>query len=262
MGRAYTLSEYIPKGEPIGAALIKMGSTSSGKFHVVINGKPVQLTTANFLGIYMPLHELFTFSIHRKLYAQAAKAAKGSVADLGCGTGKFIGYLRGIDSYTGIDINPAALSLAEARVQAAGFLAEVRQGNICDESQIPGSYDTIISLLAAYLAGPSLLDCISQKVKPKGNIVIASVTPSFSVNSLEGIVEPEAEQMVAQGQVARQEWENYKSCNYFIASSGVKVHAWTCQEIGAELVRRKFEVVENTLMWGGNLFYVEAKKMP
>ena len=91
---------------------------------------------------------LYHQSVH-KAFADWLDQFKGSFSflDLGCGDAKFSsGLLRGrsVISYTGIDLSPVALGLAEENTRDLGVPCSLREGDFTISlSSLSGSYDII-----------------------------------------------------------------------------------------------------------------------
>ncbi len=101
--------------------------------------------------VYSEYHMGVCVSVQHELYEEISKKAKGKVLDVGCGSGRFMGYIMGnmdVTEYFGIDPSSSMINVAYSYkniidYESANLL--VREGK--DHS---GLYDTIYSNMSYY----------------------------------------------------------------------------------------------------------------
>jgi SAM-dependent methyltransferase len=100
-------------------------------------------------------------------------------ADLGCGTGRTAGWLRGhgIEHIDGVDLSPGMLALAHSR----GAHTSLTQGDVRDTGLAGGAYDLVISsLIDEHL--PDLAPFYREARRlaaPGASFVLVSYHPQF-----------------------------------------------------------------------------------
>src|ERR1700744_4223709 len=109
--------------------------------------------------------------------------AVGSVADLGCGTGRTGAWLeaRGVGEIDGVDLSPGMLEAARAR---GGYRA-LREGEVAETGLAAGAYDLVVSCLVdEHLADLRPLYAEAARLlRPGGRFVLVGFHPHFIVAS-------------------------------------------------------------------------------
>ena len=100
---------------------------------------------------YSTYHLGVCTSVQHQVYSELASKVKGHILDLGCGTGRIMGFIQENPqslSYTGIDVSEGMIGLAtELKERLAYKQANLILSNI---ENIEGKYDTIVSTLSYY----------------------------------------------------------------------------------------------------------------
>jgi SAM-dependent methyltransferase len=108
--------------------------------------------------------------------------AVGSVADLGCGTGRTGAWLagRGVGEIDGVDLSPGMLEAARAR----GVYRSLREGEVGDTG-LDGGYDLVVSCLVdEHLADLRPLYAEAARLaQPGGHFVTVGFHPHFIIAS-------------------------------------------------------------------------------
>lgn len=113
----------------------------------------------------------------RRLFEDAGISTGMAVLDVGCGPGEvslIIGALVGPEGHVlGVDVNPAALQVAQARAQAAGFgHVSFLAGDLQTLALDPefGTFDAIVGrFILQHLSDPvALLRVLAQRLRPGG----------------------------------------------------------------------------------------------
>jgi SAM-dependent methyltransferase len=110
-------------------------------------------------------------------------ATVGSVADLGCGTGRTGTWLKahGVGEIDGVDLSPGMLEAARAR----GVHRSLREAEVGDTGLEGGAYDLVVSCLVdEHLADLAPLYAEAARLaKPGGRFVIVGYHPHFIIAS-------------------------------------------------------------------------------
>lgn len=100
---------------------------------------------------YSTYHLGVCTSVQHQVYSELASKVKDHILDLGCGTGRIMGFIQENPqslSYTGVDVSDGMIELAtELKERLAYKQAKLILSNI---ENIEGKYDTIISTLSYY----------------------------------------------------------------------------------------------------------------
>jgi SAM-dependent methyltransferase len=125
------------------------------------------------------------YRIHVERYEFAAKFVAGRVLDCACGVGYgsniLVGANPGVESVTGVDIDPEAIEYALLNYAREGLIF-----NCADAVKfVGGPFDTIVSFeTIEHVPDPeAVIDNLASLLKP-GGILLASVpvTPSVDIN--------------------------------------------------------------------------------
>jgi SAM-dependent methyltransferase len=110
-------------------------------------------------------------------------SALGTVADLGCGTGRTGAWLkaRGVGEIDGVDLSPAMLAAANAR----GVYRSLGEGDVGATRLEGGAYDLVVSCLVdEHLADLDPLYAEAARlVRPGGRFVLVGFHPHFIIAS-------------------------------------------------------------------------------
>lgn len=110
-------------------------------------------------------------------------AGAGSVADLGCGTGRTGAWMaaRGVGEIDGVDISPGMLAAARAR----GVYRLLREGKVGATGLDGGAYDLVVSCLVdEHLADLAPLYAEAARLaRPGGRFVLVGFHPHFIIAS-------------------------------------------------------------------------------
>ena len=161
---------------------------------------------------YSPFHLGVLTSVQHKVYQHVPTKMRGKVLDLGCGSGRIMGYLQtnsDISSYTGVDSSMEMIKQARWLKAQLGFnAAELVHSKIED---IEGKYDSILSIHSYYSWSDqaSALSHIHKLLSPEGIFVLVTPNDHFDVEKLS--------QMVKQELLGHPYYEEFLSINYSIA---------------------------------------------
>src|ERR1700744_4182410 len=107
--------------------------------------------------------------------------AVGSVADLGCGTGRTGAWLKahGVGEIDGVDLSPGMLEAARAR----GVHRSLREAEVGDTGLDGGAYDLVVSCLVDEHLGDlrRLYSEAARLARSDGRFVIVGFHPHFII---------------------------------------------------------------------------------
>lgn len=109
------------------------------------------------------------------LLVQVLPPPPARVADLGCGTGSLTVLMAEAGHrVSGLDISPAMVALAQAKVAGAGYLADLSVGDAALPPWEPGSFDVVLARHVLWALGdPDLaLARWLQLLAPGGRLVL------------------------------------------------------------------------------------------
>ncbi len=92
------------------------------------------------------LRDPLTRAAWNRLLARHLPPVPADVLDLGCGTGTLTVLLAEVGHRVhGVDLAPAMVAAARAKIAAAGLAATVEEGDAADPSGETGSYDVVLT---------------------------------------------------------------------------------------------------------------------
>lgn len=109
------------------------------------------------------------------LLARHLPEPPAEVLDLGCGTGTLTVLLaRAGHQVCGVDLAPAMVAAARAKIAAAGVVATVDEGDAADPPGAPDAYDVVLSrhVLWALPDPAAVLARWARLVRPGGRFVL------------------------------------------------------------------------------------------
>lgn len=137
-------------------------------------------------------------SLEAAHHAVARRLRRGSVLDLGCGTGKLIRHLPATDEYVGVDSSPQMLDRARSGVRRPGV--RFVPGDIRTTS-LGRTFDSVVTVNTLYgLGDVAEITCAMANIKrhlsPEGVAVIVSLGDAFDPALLEDRIRTECRSQV------------------------------------------------------------------
>ena len=204
---------------------------------------------------YSPFHLRVLVSIQDEVYKEVSSKAKGNIADMGCGSGRIMGYIKEnpkVFRYTGVD-------LSDEMIKQASWLKE--QLNFDDATlkntkieQIEGEFDTIISM-HSYYSWPDqkkILKKIYQLLANGGQFILVTPNNKFDVEKLSRLVSREL--------LGHPYYEQFLEINQAIAE---KAEHFSTDHIIGEVRDVGFSVVEahqNFFLGGATFLQLEKSQ--
>ncbi len=161
---------------------------------------------------YSSYHLGVLVSVQHEVYSHIASKVKGRVADLGCGSGRIMGYIQentDVESYTGVDSSDDMIKQA---VWLSGEL-EYDEANFVNKKieEVDGSYDSIVSVHSFYTWPnvKAILSHIYDVLSDNGTFYLVTPNDNFSVDKLSRLVKREV--------LGHPYYNEFLSINYAIA---------------------------------------------
>lgn len=203
---------------------------------------------------YSPFHLGVLVSIQNEVYEEVSQKIKGKVADMGCGSGRIMGYIKenpDVDSYTGVDFSEDMIKQASWLKEKLEFDEATLMNSKIEH--IDGEFDAIISM-HSYYAWPNqkkVLEKIYQLLIQGGQFILVTPNNQFDVEKLS--------QLVSRELLGHPFYEQFLEINHAIAE---KADYFSTDYIIGQVREVGFKVVEaHQKFFLGGATYLQLEKL-
>lgn len=143
---------------------------------------------------YSPYHLGVLTSVQHEVYTAVSQKLSGNVADLGCGSGRIMGYIQNnpnVISYTGIDASTEMIKQATWLKEKLSFTKANLINNRIENMK--GTFDSIFTIHSFYTWPDQMktLDSIRNLLADKGRLIIVTPSNKFDTKKLSEMVNRE-----------------------------------------------------------------------
>lgn len=162
---------------------------------------------------YSLFHLGVLLSVQHEVYKKVSLQLKGRVADLGCGSGRIMGYIQensSISNYTGVDLSGEMIKLASWLKEKLEYHnASLINNNI---ENITGQFDTVFSIHSFYTWPDQgkILKHIYQLLVDGGQFILVTPNNNFDTVKLSKLAQREL--------LGHPHYEKFMAINYEISA--------------------------------------------
>ena len=203
---------------------------------------------------YSPFHLSVLLSVQHEVYENVSLQLKGRVADLGCGSGRMMGYIQensNVSNYTGVDLSDEMIKLASWLKEEL----EYKDANLINESieNIKGQFDTVFSIHSFYTwpDQDKVLKHVYQLLVDGGQFILVTPNNNFDTTKLSRLAQREL--------LGHPNYERFMAINHEIA---VKAEYLSMDHLIGQVRKAGFKVKQahqNYFLGGAS--YLQLEKL-